>query len=162
MKVIVNATPLIALSSINQLNLLHQLFEEVIIPEIVYHEAVVKGINKIGANELVNANWVSIQSVPPTNPINPLLLGLDQGELDVIQLGLLINPDWVIIDEKLGRRLAKIMGLSVKGTLGILLAGFYADYFSKQEILSFIQNLVDNGIRLSPRLITSIIAELDQ
>lgn len=93
--------------------------------------------------------------------INPLLLGLDQGELEVIQLGLLINPDWVIIDEKLGRRIAKEIGLPVKGTLGILLTGFYSGYLEKQEILNLCQKLVDNGIRLSPRIIDLIKAELD-
>jgi predicted nucleic acid-binding protein len=162
MKVIVNATPLIALSKINQLELLHQLFDEVMIPESVYHEVVVKGANKVGSNDLVNAGWINVETVPSSTAINPLLLGLDPGELDVIQLGLLINPDWVIIDEKLGRRLAKVMGLSVKGTLGILLTGFYSGYLSKQETLNLVQNLVDNGIRLSPRVINSIKAELDK
>ena len=161
MKVIVNATPLIALSQINQLELLNQLFDQVIIPHSVYEEVVVKGINKVGSNDLVHATWIHIQEVPSTTTIEPLLLGLDPGELDVIQLGLLINPDWVIIDEKLGRKLAKVMGLSVKGTLGILLTSFYCGYLSKQEMLDLCQKLVDNGIRLSSRVIDSITAELE-
>jgi predicted nucleic acid-binding protein len=48
MKVIVNATPLIALSKINQLEILNQLFNEVIVPRSVYHEVIVKGANKVG------------------------------------------------------------------------------------------------------------------
>lgn len=161
MKVIVNATPLIALSKINQLEILNQLFDEVIVPRSVYNEVIVKGANKVGSDNLLKANWIEVQEVPSTTPIEPLLLGLDQGELDVIQLAILINPDWVIIDEKLGRRIAKVMGLSVKGTLGILLSGFYTGYFSKQEILDLCQKLVNNGIRLSPRVIDSIKTELD-
>ncbi|MGK7954834.1 MAG: DUF3368 domain-containing protein, partial [Crocosphaera sp.] len=94
MKVIVNATPLIALSKINQLNLLNDLFSEVIIPQSVYNEVVIQGQEKVGKQELLNAKWINIQNVPSTTMINPLLLGLDQGELEVIQLGLLINPDW--------------------------------------------------------------------
>ncbi|MDJ0660719.1 MAG: hypothetical protein QNJ42_14710 [Crocosphaera sp.] len=43
MKVIVNATPLIALSKINQLNLLNELFSEVIISQSVYNEVVIQG-----------------------------------------------------------------------------------------------------------------------
>jgi predicted nucleic acid-binding protein len=161
MKVIVNATPLIALSKINKLELLNQLFDEVIVPYSVYHEVVIKGANKLGSNNLLNANWIDIQQVSSATIINPLLLGLDRGELDVIQLGVLINPDWVIIDEKLGRKIAKLMGLSVKGTLGILLTSFYSGSLSKQETLDLCQELVDNGIRLSSRVIDSIIAELD-
>ena len=159
---IVNATPLIALSKINQLNLLNDLFSEVIIPQSVYNEVVIQGQEKVGKQELLNAKWINIQNVPSTTMINPLLLGLDQGELEVIQLGLLINPDWVIIDEKLGRRIAKEIGLPVKGTLGILLTGFYSGYFAKEETLNLCQKLVDNGIRLSPRIIDLIKAELDK
>ena len=84
MKVIVNATPLIALSGINQLELLNQLFNEVIIPHVVYEEVVIKGANKTGAINLQNADWIKIERISPKT-INPLLLGLDQGELEVIQ-----------------------------------------------------------------------------
>lgn len=87
MKVIVNATPLIALSKINQLNLLNELFSEVIIPQSVYNEVVIQGQNKFGTKDLLNAQWINIQNVPSMTIINPLLLGLDQGELEVIQLG---------------------------------------------------------------------------
>ena len=162
MKVIVNATPIIALSGINQLDLLNKLFDEVIIPYAVYEEVVIKGAKKTGAINLQNANWIKIERVTSPKTINPLLLGLDQGELEVIQLGLLINPDYVIIDEKLGRKIAQAMGLSVKGTLGILLAGFYAGYLSKQETLDLSQQLVNHGIRLSAYVLNLIQIELDK
>jgi predicted nucleic acid-binding protein len=53
------------------------------------------------------------------------------------------------------------MGLSIKGTLGILLSGFYAGYLSKQETLNLSQQLVNHGIRLSPYVINSLKIELD-
>ncbi|AFZ48754.1 hypothetical protein Cyast_2812 [Cyanobacterium stanieri PCC 7202] len=49
-----------------------------------------------------------------------------------------------------------------KGTLGILLAGFYAGYLGKQETLDLVQKLVNNSIRLSAYVIHSIKTELDQ
>ncbi|MDB9391847.1 DNA-binding protein [Microcystis aeruginosa CS-579] len=72
-----------------------------------------------------------------------------------------IKPDWVIIDEKLARRVAKAMKLPVKGTLGILLVGFYAGYLSKQEILDLSQQLVDYGIRISSPILNWLKTELD-
>jgi len=161
MKIVVNATPLIALSLIDQLALLNQLFDEVIIPSAVYQEVVGSGANKPGAIEIQNAQWIQIQSVEPTSNLEPLLLGLDSGELQVILLALSIKPDWVIIDEKLGRRVAQAMGLPVKGTVGILLAGFYAGYLSKPEILDLLQQLTNRGIRLSSQVINWITAELE-
>ena len=161
MRVVVNATPLIALSLINQLELLNQLFDEVIIPDGVYQEVAISGASKPGAVELKNASWIQVQSVTPSSTIEPLLLGLDRGELEVILLAVSIKPDWVIIDEKLARRVAKVMGLSVKGTVGILLAGFYAGYLSQKETLDSLQELVNNGIRLSPQIINWVKTELD-
>ena len=161
MKVVVNATPLIALSVIDRLELLNQLFDEVIIPSAVYQEVVISGANKPGATELKNASWIQVQSVTPSSTIEPLLLGLDKGELQVILLAVSIEPDWVIIDEKLARRVAKVMGLSVKGTVGILLASFYAGYISKQETIDSLQQLVNNGIRLSSQIIDWVKIELD-
>jgi predicted nucleic acid-binding protein len=161
MKVIVNATPIIAISAINKLELINQLFDEVIIPHAVYEEVVIQGAKKTGAIDLQNADWIQIEKLTSKTTIEPLLLGLDQGELEVIQLGLLINPDFVVIDEKLGRKIAQAMGLSVKGTLGILLAGFYAGYLSKQETLKLTQQLVNHGIRLSAYVIDAIKSELD-
>ena len=84
MKVIVNATPLIALSLINQLGLLNQLFDEVIIPDAVYQEVVISGASKLRAIELKNTSWIQVQSVTPSSTIELLLLGLARGELQVI------------------------------------------------------------------------------
>jgi predicted nucleic acid-binding protein len=87
---IVNATPLIALALIDRLELLQALFDEVVVPS------------------------------PPHSPIDSMLTGLDAGEMAVLLLAQQINPDWVLIDERLARRVAFSWGLSVKGTLGIL------------------------------------------
>lgn len=97
MKVVVNATPLIALSLINRLELLHQLFDRVIVPTAVYQEVATQGANMPGAMELASASWISVQ-MPKTSPtIEPMLMGLDLGELQVLLLANEIKPDWVII-----------------------------------------------------------------
>jgi predicted nucleic acid-binding protein len=61
------------------------------------------------------------------------------------------QPDWVVIDERLGRRVAQALELPVKGTLGILLAAALAGLVFGQEVLAAIPKLVDQGIRISPR-----------
>lgn len=48
MKVVVNATPLIALAILQRLELLPQLFDEVFVPPIVFQEVVIQGINQSG------------------------------------------------------------------------------------------------------------------
>lgn len=53
-------------------------------------------------------------------------MGLDTGELQVLLLPQEVYADWVIIDERLGRRMARVMNLPVKGTVGIMLAACQA------------------------------------
>ncbi len=52
MIVVSNTSPLINLARISQLDLLHQLYGEVLIPEAVRQEAVVNGAGQPGANEI--------------------------------------------------------------------------------------------------------------
>ncbi len=59
MKVVVNATPLIALSLLDKLDLLPQLFDEIMIPTAVYEEVVIQGIGRPGAAVVADASWNS-------------------------------------------------------------------------------------------------------
>jgi predicted nucleic acid-binding protein len=80
-----------------------------------------------------------------------MLLGLDAGEMDVLLLAREQQPDWVLLDERLGRRVARAMGLPVKGTLGVLLAAVLAGLLSKAEALDGMQQLTESEIRISSR-----------
>ena len=63
MKVVINATPLIALSLINQLELLNELFDEVLVPPEVYQEVVIQGAGQPGAAELALLNQGMLDAV---------------------------------------------------------------------------------------------------
>jgi predicted nucleic acid-binding protein len=84
-KVVVNATPLIALSLINQLELLNELFDEVLVPSAMYQEVVIQGAGQPGAAELASITWIQVQAPSTSSTIEPLLLGLDTGELQAIR-----------------------------------------------------------------------------
>ena len=62
---------------------------------------------------------------------------LDSGEAAVIQLALDQNIQTVAIDEAAGRRIARLNGLSVTGSIGILLRAKSEGYrFSMQEAIA--------------------------
>ena len=151
MKVVINATPLIALSLIGKLDLLRRMFDQVIVPAIVYEEVVVQGHGRPGAEELAEADWLQVMPVEGVVTVEPLLLGLDAGELSVLLLARKLQPDWVIVDERLARRVAQAIGLSIKGTLGVLLAAAWARLLSQQVALDALDQLLSAGIRISPR-----------
>lgn len=150
MNAVVNAIPLIALTLVGQLSLLQKMFDAVIVPRAVYEEVVIDGYGQPGAAELAEANWIQVASPVRAVTLEPMLLGLDSGELSVLLLAQEIQPDWVIINERLARRVAQAMGLSVKGTLGILLAAVWAGLLTRQMALDALEQLLTAGIRISP------------
>ncbi len=162
MKAVVNATPLIALALLERLDLLRQMFDEVIVPAEVYEEVAIKGAGRPGAAVIAQADWLQVASPDTVPTIEPLLLGLDAGEMAVLLLARERQPDWVLIDERQGRRTARAMGLPVKGTLGILLAAVLAELLSKEETLDALQRLVERGIRISPQWQTWLREELEK
>jgi predicted nucleic acid-binding protein len=162
MKVVVNATPLIGLALINRLELLPALFEEVIIPRAVYEEVVVQGTSRAGAAALSHADWVQVKEPESAPTLEPLLLGLDAGELQVLLLARDLQPDWVLVDERLGRRIAHVLQLPVKGTVGILLAAFRAALLTKMEALEAMRQLREHGFRISPAVVAWFEQELEQ
>jgi predicted nucleic acid-binding protein len=71
MKVIVNATPLIGLAVVNQLNLLRQIFDHIIVPTTVYEEVIGQGWNRPGAQRIADAEWLQVVSPTAVSTMEP-------------------------------------------------------------------------------------------
>ena len=117
---VINAGPLVALSLLDQLDLLPALFTQCWVPQTVFDEVAVAGIGKPGSKPLQSADWRGrVRTCPTPDPL--LVMELDAGEADVISLTRQLSPCMAIIDERRGRRIAQqVYGLNVKGTAGIL------------------------------------------
>ena len=111
---------------------------------------------------MAGADWLQVEASPPVPAIDPLLTGLDAGEIAVLLLARQIGPDWVLIDERQARRVAFALELSVKGTLGILLAAVLAGLLTRDEALEDLEKLQQASIRISPRWQNWLRTELDQ
>jgi predicted nucleic acid-binding protein len=159
-RVVVNSTPLIALSLVGHLSLLKIIFDEVVVPASVHDEVVVQGKSRPGAVELGNADWIVVKAPQEKPSLSPMLLGLDQGEMDVILLARELEADWVLVDEKLGRKVAEAVGLRVKGTLGVLLIAYRAGLLSRKEAEEAVERLAESTTRVSARLVTWFEAQL--
>lgn len=160
MTVVVNATPLIALSLLDSLHLLRELFDEVVVPSLVYHEVAVQGRGRPGADAVAASAWLVVRAPSSAFTIEPMLLGLDAGELQVLLLGRELAADWVLVDERLGRRVALAMGLPVKGTIGVLLAAYHAGLMDSDACLEAAQSLTSLGIRVHPAVLSWLASEL--
>jgi len=86
MTIVSNASPLIALVRIGQLDLLRQLYSEIIIPEAVWHEVVVEGADQPGAEVVSSASWIVRRTVTNRALVHGLQQELDAGEAEAIAL----------------------------------------------------------------------------
>jgi len=121
MKIVSDASPLINLSRIGELGLLRKLYEELIIPEAVWNEVVVDGAGQAGAAEVNAAKWIKTKKVCNKNLVQALQQNLDAGESEAIALSLEINTVLLLMDERIGREVARHFGLHCTGLIGILI-----------------------------------------
>lgn len=148
--VVVDTTPLIALSLVERLDLLRSLYGRVIVPPAVRIEIEAGGSRGIGSDVVGAEQWIETRDLLRPSRAE-LLADLDRGEAEVIALAQEQGARLVVIDERLGRLHARRLGLEVTGTLGVLLAAKQRGQV--REIAGLVQRLRDEGIFLSDALV---------
>lgn len=152
--VVVNATPIIALALIDKLEVLHVLYDRVIIPSAVQAEVYAGGTAGIGVRELREAAWVEVISLQDPSRAN-LIADLAPGEAEVIALAQERNADLVIIDERLARRHAERLDMRLTGTLGILLRAKQRGMV--EAVAPLIEQLRQGGIHLGDDVVREVL-----
>ncbi|GAB4383826.1 MAG: DUF3368 domain-containing protein [Elainellaceae cyanobacterium] len=122
MIVVSNTSPLFYLSTIGHLDLLRQLYDEIVIPTTVFNEITNVGNTDASAMVVPTLSWIKTQSATDQELVNTLRAELDPGEAEAIALAVELNADRLLMDERLGRAAAMRAGLQVTGVLGILIA----------------------------------------
>ncbi|GHT91354.1 nucleic acid-binding protein [Spirochaetia bacterium] len=119
MLIISDASPIIGLAICKKLDVLQSLFDDVYIPLAVYDELNVQGKPEYDAI----AEWAKGKIVQAGNVplINALRVNLDPGESEAIALYWEKQADFLLIDEKRGRAIARSGGIKIVGTAGLLL-----------------------------------------
>ncbi len=120
MIVVSNTSPITNLAAIGQLELLRQLFGQVVVPGAVVQELNAGGIAWPGSIELAQADWIRTGDVQERHLVDALRLELDYGEAAAIVLALQTGATLVLLDEQTGRAAARYLGLDVMGVVGIL------------------------------------------
>ncbi len=138
---------------IGEIDILGQLYGQVLIPEIVQKElADTRSPDIVQTWIQIPPKWLIIQRVSILSDDN--LNILDPGERDAIILAEQQKAHLVIIDDLLGRRIAQSRGLRVTGLLGVL------DEAARQNLLNFpsvIAKLQKTTFRASSKLIQALL-----
>ncbi len=121
MMVVADASPLIALSRVGRLELLRQLFGQLMVPQAVWQEVALSDPSRAGVAELQRADWVERRQVSDTALVQLLRQDLGAGESEAIVLAREVKADVLLIDERLGRSAATRLGLPITGLVGVLI-----------------------------------------
>ncbi|WP_028295898.1 DUF3368 domain-containing protein [Olivibacter sitiensis] len=148
-KVVSNTTPLLSLLKLGRLHLLKDLYGNVIVPYAVYLE-IERGRDWEYYVDLSKQSWITIQKLANPEALS-YFFDLDSGEAEVIVLARELHADLVILDESLGRRYAQELGLTLTGTIGVLLKA------KQNRLIPSVKNalleLSEKGVWLSTALI---------
>ena len=149
-KIIISDTScLIALSKIEKLDLLKDLYHEIIITKDVHQE--------FGG---LLPDWILMTEIRDKQKQKELEDRLDKGEASSIALALEIDNATLIIDEIKGRKIAQSLNIEIIGTIGIILLAEKRGLIS--DVLGTILRLANKGFRLSDNLINKIIEKYGQ
>ncbi|AVH67466.1 DUF3368 domain-containing protein [Nostoc sp. 'Peltigera membranacea cyanobiont' N6] len=157
--IVINTAPIISLvAALGDLDVL-QLYTQVLVPFEVCQELLVGGASGFAVAEFEAATW--LKKWPTPLNISPFLLNsLDLGEASVIQLALNESISTVCIDETVGRRIARLSGLNLTGSIGILLRAKQEGYpvLMRQAI----ERMINRGIRLSETVIAVALRQAEE
>ena len=109
------------MSRVGRLTLLQSLYGRIYVPVAVWHELVVDGRGRPGAETVGGCDWIKSRSATDREMVAILETTLDPGESEAIALAKEMHADFLLLDEALGRAAAQHIGLKTTGLLGVLL-----------------------------------------
>lgn len=160
MRVVCNASPLILLAKIQRLDLLTQLYGEVLIPSSVLSEIEASPGKEAGQIQarLRSRKFQHHETTRLALEGVPVDLGL--GEREVVALALETKADLVILDDQQGRRVAREKGLSVTGTVGVLIEA--REQSMIPSVRRELDRLIEAGMRIDEAFYHRILQEFGE
>jgi len=149
---IADSSALIALSVCDSLTLLDQLFKEVLVPQAVFDECIKPG--KPEAEELSDYLRGKVCPVDMSHFVY-LDAYADAGESEAMVLYKQKSADKLLIDDKRGRKVAKINNISTIGSLGVLLSAKQAGLI--KIVKPRLEKIVGSRVYLDSALVTIVL-----
>lgn len=157
MRVVCNTSPQILLAKIGRLGLLSQLYEEVVIPASVLREIEAKpGEERRQIRAFVRSQRFRLGRATK-QALKGVPADLGAGEREAIALAVETGADLVVLDDQLGRHVAREKGLSVTGTIGILLEAWERSMIS--SVRRELDRLIEAGMWMDEVFYHRIVQE---
>lgn len=161
MIVVSDTSPISNLIQIGRLDLLNEVFGEVLIPSKVQEEILELRNFGIDLKAFLASDWIKVQALRNRSMIKDLLKDLDEGESEAILLAQEVSADWILMDERAGTKIAENLGLHPIGVIGMLIKAKELGLIS--SVVSVIEELrVTAGFWVSDKFLIKIKKDLEE
>ena len=152
--VVADAGPLIALGKLEHIALLTKLWAKVLAPQSVIAECL--GDMRLPGARAVHAaiERKRLAVVDDPESLNEQSLGLDVGERAAVLTAKKLKAD-ILVDEKRGREVAHNMGLTIIGTVGVIVLARERGLISSAKPL--LHGLKENGYYVGDALLKAAL-----
>ena len=159
MIVISDTTAVTYLYQIGRLDLLRELYGDVVVPQAVADELAIAHPDLLAAPV---AQFITVRRKRPRiyGSIARSYAGLHRGELEAIALSLSEPTQVLIVDEAAARAVAVGLSIPITGTLGMLRAAKQAGLI--RYVRPLVTDLLAAGFRAAPQLITGFLKSVGE
>ena len=150
--VIADASALICLGWVDQLQILPALFGRILVPPAVATEAT--------RRQSALPTWIDVRE--PGRPLDHRVVTahLGAGETEVLCLGLELDGAWLVLDDAQARALARALGLRILGTAAVLVEAKRAGLLA--QVRPTLDALLAKGFRLDRKVYDRILKAADE
>lgn len=149
MVIVSDASPIIALSEIDRLTLLKDVFGTIVITDIVQLES-----------QIAETDWIEVHNDYDQDVFEVVSLQIDRGEASAIALAKQHDNVMLVIDERRGRKVAAGLGIKIIGLLGVIVKAKKMGVIDKG--MEIINQLIENGFRVSENLVEIVRNKLEE
>lgn len=161
MIVVSDTSPISNLILVERLDILRELFSDVIVPPAVDRE--IKALKALGKDirDYEAAGWIKVSTPSDWRKVNTMKTRLDEGEAEAITLALELKCDLLLMDERIGTRIAREEGLLTVGLVGVLIKA------KKMNLIEAVRPILIDlktkaGFWLGDKLERKVLEELDE
>ena len=159
MKIVSDAGPILSFARAGRLDLLRHVVGELVVPDAVVDDIVVRGKGRPGAEEVRQEAWIKREQVRDRSLVEQLSGKLDLGEREALALAKETGAA-LLIDEREARKEAVRLGIDHFGSLRIIKEA--KDRGIIPEAKSVLDELIASGTYLSDTLYQEFLREVGE
>jgi len=152
--IIGDSSALVALATMDRLDLLEKIFGKIYVPKAVYDEVTISyKPQSVKLKEFLADKVVSVE-------LDISKMGLGQGELEAIALYKNMNSDFLLIDDRRAKKFARLNDVNVIGSLGVMILA--KDSGLVESIRKDLEKLVSSSLFISQSLIDRVLMSVGE